>query len=319
MPANVLIFTQHAFHESCLSRSVMSQVYVCPHPDCGHVLFPGLHHLVVKDKKQMNDPNEPRLEAQDMKEALPALNCAFSVLSLQQRGGPRAQQQAIPQATDKKLKRKTDSEHCRNDGGKLPAMQGLEAVGLLSLGRSGPKSGSTNNQIDEESTDRHRQRKPSTSHSSVRHSRVVSTLRRNAATSIPQSRDAQKLPALGIGNNFAIDRMDQAERTRVELQNNEKDRLRKQRLQREERTRIRNTAPDNSSGMFGEISVNSFAEAASLDAKLSKAEENRSATQKRSQDERERKRKIKDDQQRKHQQLLQHSDVSPDMFIGVQR
>lgn len=282
------------------------------------MLFPGLHHQVVKGKKQTSASTEPPLEPPTAKSMLSALDCAFSVLSLQQRGGPPAQQQDVPQAINKK--RRGASEHRRNDGGKLPSMQGLQAVGLLSLGQRETSSGSTNNQMDEDRANLHRQRKPSTSQSSARHNRGVNTLPRKAVTSIPQNRDSQKLPALGIGNNFGIDRMDQAERSRAELQNNEKDRLRKQRLQREERARIRSTATDNPSGILGGITASSFAEAASLDAKLSKAEENRTATQKRSQDERERKRKIKDDQQRRHQQLLQpSSDVSPDIFIGVPR
>lgn len=106
----------------------------------------------------------------------------------------------------------------------------------------------------------------------------------------------------------------------MELLHNEKERLRKQRLQREERTRQAAGGSSNPSEMtVGSLHGEMFS---SLNARLSRAEENRSVTRKRLQDERERKRKAREDQQRRQQELQQQQMLLPcthaaaDMFVG---
>ncbi|EEY61543.1 uncharacterized protein PITG_01859 [Phytophthora infestans T30-4] len=50
----VRTIVHHVFHESCLARSILSQVYVCPFPGCDHALLPGLLYLQQKHEKSKN-------------------------------------------------------------------------------------------------------------------------------------------------------------------------------------------------------------------------------------------------------------------------
>ncbi|TYZ58270.1 hypothetical protein PybrP1_007947 [[Pythium] brassicae (nom. inval.)] len=314
----------HSFHESCLARSILSQVYCCPHPGCEHVLFPGLHHLLMKECSQSQHQG---FAASGQQTALPALDCAVSVLSLQQRGGPPpVRRHPSPRRYGTESKRKAaggsdqDRRHSETLEAKLPPMVGLRSLGI---GRAAESSTTAlSNQRDAE---RRRLPKPSTSQAGVRSNPgLAPTLPRHAATAVPQGRDARSLPPLVIGESSAADRMNQAERTRVALLANEKKRLRKQRLQREERSR--HASISNQCEMKSGLGADGFGEPpASLDARLAKAEENRSTTHKRSQDARERKRGAKADQQRRLElQQQQQSEranaaTADDLFVGVSR
>lgn len=271
----------------------------------------------TKRASELHEAEARQLNALDNKTALPALECAFSVLSLQQRGGPPVVQH-LPPTTSRHSKTHKSSQpvHGRVDTSeqeKLPFMLGLQSAGFAAVSRFGSTSASAanalaNNQAEpaqQVETQRRVQRKPATSQATVRHRIGTLAEARSAATAVPRSRDTAMLPPLAVGNNTSSDRIEQAAKVRLELQQSEKERLRKQRLQREERTRIHQTSAASDNQVELPVAFGAAHKATSLDTKLSKAELSRVVMQKRSQDERARKREVREAQQRKHQLSLQ--------------
>ncbi|KAG7388552.1 hypothetical protein PHYPSEUDO_012189 [Phytophthora pseudosyringae] len=72
----------HVFHESCLARSILSQMYACPFLGCDQALLPGLLYLQKKHEKS-KVPQLPKPK-HDFSSAMPTLNASFTVMGLQQ-------------------------------------------------------------------------------------------------------------------------------------------------------------------------------------------------------------------------------------------
>ncbi|KAG1685515.1 hypothetical protein DVH05_008292 [Phytophthora capsici] len=227
----------HVFHESCLARSILSQVYVCPFPGCEHTLVPGLRYLQKKPEKHtVQYTAESKHELQT---AVPSPNASFTVIGLQQHiedQSPRAMKPRVA------ISRAAQKEHNRHEDDEIRALPGLVSFGISQherTTRSLPALSQcgASNQLEHEAIVCS-SRTSSTQSAPRRKGKISKTaLLRNTLPPIDQ-RDL--LPLFPQDNNLTEIRLNHAEKIRSEIKAVESERLQKLRMLREERRQRHN-------------------------------------------------------------------------------
>ncbi|KAL3663596.1 hypothetical protein V7S43_011483 [Phytophthora oleae] len=235
----------HVFHDSCLARSILAQVYVCPFPGCDNTLVPGLLYWQKKTKKSkilrtVESKHEPQ-------SSVPSPNASFTVMGLQQLHldvqDPRATKQRVAnsRAIQKEL-----YPHSRHEDDEMQLLASFVSVGITpqerlarklpALSQRGPVLAP--NQLEHE-TSASSSRASSTRESSrSRKGKLAKPAQtRNV---LPPINERESLPPLQHDNNVTEVRLNHAEKIRAELKAIERERLRKQRMLREERRQRHN-------------------------------------------------------------------------------
>ncbi|ETP54022.1 hypothetical protein F442_01137 [Phytophthora nicotianae P10297] len=245
----------HVFHESCLARSMLSQVYVCPFPGCDYALLPGLLYLQQKHEKSKSQQlTEPKQEPQ----APPTLNASFTVLGLQ-----KQQQSHIRSPRITRLRALhahiTKRQHSRRESDELPLLPDLVSVGITPDERSSTDLPALSqrasmipapvpNQLEHENIE---------SQSSSRTSTAERPKLRAKGKLAEQLRTRNILPPLPTfqsDSNETETRLNHAERVRAELKAVKRERLQTQRLLKEERRQRhqeQNNTPAFTNGFLG--------------------------------------------------------------------
>ncbi|KAG3195155.1 hypothetical protein PC128_g8704 [Phytophthora cactorum] len=229
----------HVFHQSCLARSILSQLYVCPFPGCDHALLPGLLYLQQKhEKSKTQQLTEPKQESQTP----PTLNASFTVLGLQQQQHSDAQSPRIASLRVSNS-RTTKRQHSRREGDEVPLLPGPISVGITPYERRSedlpvrsqhvPAPGP--NQSEHENIASRSSSRTSTAERSTLRTKGKLAKQSRIRNTLPPLDQRQGLPSYQSDNNGTEARLNHAERIRVELKAVERERLRKQRLIKEER------------------------------------------------------------------------------------
>ncbi|KAF1793116.1 Zinc finger, ZZ-type [Phytophthora cactorum] len=188
-----------------------------PVPGCDHALLPGLLYLQQKhEKSKTQQLTEPKQESQTP----PTLNASFTVLGLQQQQHSDAQSPRIASLRVSNS-RTTKRQHSRREGDEVPLLPGPISVGP--------------NQSEHENIASRSSSRTSTAERSTLRTKGKLAKQSRIRNTLPPLDQRQGLPSYQSDNNGTEARLNHAERIRVELKAVERERLRKQRLIKEER------------------------------------------------------------------------------------
>ncbi|GMF42424.1 unnamed protein product [Phytophthora fragariaefolia] len=225
----------HVFHESCLARSVLSQMYACPYPGCGHALLPGLLYVQQNHKPSKTEQqSEPK---QKVSSPAPVLDPSFTVLGLQ---NDHKQSQLgmgeMNSLSSRKTKRKIALPRHR-DSIRLPSLPGLVSVSIIS--HENPHDADARrptpvpNQLEHENNSNIQGTATPPQSSLVRVKGRLGVASRNRNIIPPL--DQHQLPVKSNDASVTENRLNHAQKIRAELKAIERHRLEKQRLAKEER------------------------------------------------------------------------------------
>ncbi|DAZ99405.1 TPA: hypothetical protein N0F65_005307 [Lagenidium giganteum] len=334
----------HIFHESCLSRSILSHVYCCPYPSCTFVLFPGLHQLTLSKASNAEGgsahvtSDEARGPASSM--VLPPLDSSFCVVSYQHAHPPptqdvtgkssRATKRPGPRIKATKTKKDPEISAAGSPALELLSVALAPAVRQPGAQRSDHSRGEhtraapPGNQ-EEHERDRTLPAMPATPPD--RSSTASSTnTRGSTAVSLPPLQSKRPGSSLQPMDDPLMSRMHHAQQVRQELRQADKDHLRKQRLQREERVKQHlsnqqssNQALDGLVTMTVSHRTDSGPLGAGLDGKLTRAHEYRTTKQQKFVEDRAAKRRERDEQREQQRHLLPLDPVQLGLVIGPRK
>lgn len=277
------------FHESCLARSVLGQTYSCPQPACDHVMFPGLHTLVVKDRAKRDESQRSKANDADLAKMIPpGLDASLCVMSIQQislAGDPSSRSSTIPNKKNLTTRLKTmPTREC-----KVPDV-GRLSLGLVSLPALRPTSNGQSAMSPD--TD----------------ARIESSTSMSGGIA---AKGTQRLPTFSDGGDL-MTKLQLADDTREELKKSNSERLRNERAKREDRVRQNQSNKESNQILSNLLPSIGGQRSESLDERLARASEQRVLNQRRLQHEKSNKRRQVQEQQQQNEQRRNspHLDLS---------
>jgi len=228
---------KHTFHESCLARSILSQLYVCPFPGCEHALLPGLLHLQLKRKACKGE--QPCEQKQELSSMTPVLEPSLAVLGIPQQ---HLDTQTPGNTHSKAHQAYRGTSRSRRHANDPPSLPSLIPVGITPHQRhnsdlppvSRRGASKSRNQLEHERIPSRDSCRLSPAQGATR---TKTTKPSRGRSALPLLDQREILPPLQGDERVTENRLHHAEKIRAELKAVERERLQRQRALREERRR----------------------------------------------------------------------------------